>query len=320
MAVEKSHARLGFFIVAGLVVILATALLFIQRMRSREVIEMVTYVSENVSGLDISSPVRLRGVPVGRVSGIGVDPSGTTIEVDFELYRDRLLSIGAKTPGPEEAAGQAQLSKLRAQVIGNPVTGEAYLLIDVPANPPPAPPAPVLAPGKRYVASMPSPLSEATDRLPQVVERAEATMATVREIVGRIPGSLDRSDRFFTNVERIFTESELPRLSAESRAFFATSGTQLAQITADVDRLMGPGGTIDTFTGETRAAVKAADLPASTLAARDALERTSLAADDIRRSLPAIRESLDQLRELARRLDEQPESVVYGPRPPKGKK
>ena len=27
--------------------------------------------------------------------------------------------------------------KLRAQVVGNPVTGEAYLLLDVPKNPPP---------------------------------------------------------------------------------------------------------------------------------------------------------------------------------------
>ena len=41
-----------------------------------------------------------------------------------------------------------------------------------------------------------------------------------------------------------------------------------------------------------------------------------LAADDLRRSLPAIRDSLDQLRELARQLQEQPESVVFGPRPP----
>ena len=59
MAVEKSYARLGLFLVVALVV-LATALLFIQRM-SRAVIEMVTYTRDNVSGLDVSSPVRYRG-------------------------------------------------------------------------------------------------------------------------------------------------------------------------------------------------------------------------------------------------------------------
>ena len=319
MAVERSYARLGFFIVVGLVVVLATALLFIQRMRSREVIELVTYVRENVSGLDISSPVRFRGVPLGRVSGIRVDPGGNTIEVSFEVFRDRLVSIGADVANIEQLATQDVFPKLRAQVIGNPVTGEAYLLLDVPADPPP-PIALSFTPSKPYVASMPSPLAAAKDRLPDVLERAEVTLETVRQIVARIPASLDRSDRFFTNVERIFTESDLPRLSADSRTFFATSGTQLAQITADVDRLMGEGGALDTFANETRAAVKAADLPASTQSARDALDRTSLAADDLRRALPAIKEALDQLRELAKRLDEQPESVIYGPRPPKDKK
>ena len=38
MAVEKSYAHLGLFLVIALVVVLATALLFIQRIRSREVI------------------------------------------------------------------------------------------------------------------------------------------------------------------------------------------------------------------------------------------------------------------------------------------
>ena len=45
----------------------------------------------------------------------------------------------------------------------------------------------------------------------------------------------------------------------------------------------------------------------------------SLTADDLRRSLPALRESLGQLRELAKLLEEQPEALVYGSRPPKGK-
>ena len=319
MAVERSYARLGFFIVVGLAVILATALLFVQRMRSREVIELVTYVRENVSGLDISSPVRFRGVPLGRVSGIRVDPGGNTIEVSFEVFRDRLVSIGANVANIEQFATQDVFPKLRAQVIGNPVTGEAYLLLDVPADPPP-PIALSFTPSKPYVASMPSPLSEARDRLPQVLERAEATLETVRQIVARIPASLDRSDRFFTSVERIFTESDLPRLSADSRAFFTTTSAQVAQITADMDRAVGPGGTLDTFARDARAAVNAADLPASTQSAREALDRTSLAADDIRRALPAIKESLDQLRELAKRLDQQPESVIYGPRPPKDKK
>ena len=65
MAVEKSYTRLGIFVALALAVIVATGLFFVERMRRRAVIELVTYVTENVSGLDISSPVRFRGVPVG---------------------------------------------------------------------------------------------------------------------------------------------------------------------------------------------------------------------------------------------------------------
>ena len=104
MAVEKSYARLGLFLVIAIVVVLATGLLFIQRMRSREVIELVTYTQENVAGLDISSPVRYRGVPVGRVSNLQVEPGGRMIEIDFELFTDRLTTVGANVTNLQELA------------------------------------------------------------------------------------------------------------------------------------------------------------------------------------------------------------------------
>ncbi len=72
MAVEKSYARLGLFLVVVLVVVLATALLFIQRWRSRAVIEAVTYTTENVSGLEDLEPGSLsRRVDWPRQRGAG---------------------------------------------------------------------------------------------------------------------------------------------------------------------------------------------------------------------------------------------------------
>jgi paraquat-inducible protein B len=322
MAAEKSYARLGLFVVVGGAIILATGLFFVQQMRSRAVISLVTYTTENVSGLDISSPVRFRGVPIGRVSALRVDPghttSGATIEIDFEVFQERLATIGANVKRIQQLADLAVFPQLRSRVVGNPVTGDAYLLLDVPANPPP-PVALGFTPSRPYVASMPSPLAAVQDRLPAVLERAEMTLQTLGEIVAKIPGSLDRSDRFFTNVERIIRESQLPQLSADSRTFFATTAAEIARIATEMDRLTGPESSLVKFAEEARTAMRDADLPESTRSARDALDRTSLAADDLRRSLPAIRDALDQVRELARRLEEQPESVVYGPRQPGGK-
>ena len=321
MAAEKSYARLGFFVVVGVLVMLATGLFFIQRLRSREVIRLVTYLTENVGGLDISSPVRYRGVSVGRVSGLRVDPSGTgnTIEVDFEIFQDRLATIGASVTRVQQLADLPIFPMLRARVVGNPVTGEGYLLLDAPRNPPP-PIALGFTPSRGYVPSMPSPMATVQDRLPAVLERAEETFQTLTDIVARVPDSLDRSDQFFTSVERILRESQLPQLSADLRTFSSSTSAQIAQIASNMDRIVGTDGSLMKFAEEARSAIRDADTATSAQAARDAADRTILAADDLRRSMPAIRETLGLLRELTRHLDEQPESLVYGPRPPQAKK
>ena len=90
-------------------------------------------------------------------------------------------------------------------------------------------------------------------------------------------------------------------------------------MSANVEKVLGTGGTLEQLTEEARATIKAADFPATTAATRTASHQMSLTADDLRRSLPALRESLGQLRELAKLLEEQPESLVYGSRPPKDK-
>ena len=320
MAVEKNYARLGFFLVVVLTLILATALLFIQRLRSREVLELVTYTIEDVSGLDVSSPVRYRGVSVGRVTDIRVDPRAEPVEIDFEVFLDRLNTVGFSAERIRKIVDlRGTFPKLRAQVIGNLVTGEAYLLLDVPDNPPP-PISLGFTPTRPYIPSVPRPLAAMQDRLPAVLERAEATLRTLREIVSKIPDSLERSNRFFTNIERIFQESQLPALSADSRQFFATTSRQIDQVTSELDKLVDTGGSLVQLLNDAQASMDASKLPATTQTARDALNQTNLAAEELRRSLPVIRDSMAEFRELARMLAEQPESVVYGRRPAREKR
>jgi len=320
MAVEKNYARLGFFLVVVLTLILATALLFIQRLRSREVLELVTYTIEDVSGLDVSSPVRYRGVSVGRVTDIRVDPRAEPVEIDFEVFLDRLNTVGFSAERIRKIIDlRGTFPKLRAQVIGNLVTGEAYLLLDVPHNPPP-PISLGFTPTRAYIPSVPRPLAAMQDRLPAVLERAEATLRTLREIVSKLPDSLERSNRFFTNIERIFQESQLAALSADSRQFFATTSRQIEQVTSELDKLVDTGGSLVQLLNDAQTSMDASKLPATTQTARDALNQTSLAAEELRRSLPVIRDSLAEFRELARMLAEQPESVVYGRRPAREKR
>ena len=320
MAVEKSYARLGLFIVVVVAVVLATAVLFIHRLRSRTVIPMVTYTTENVRGLDVSSPVLFRGVHIGQVTELRVDANGTIVEVDFELFLDRLSSIGvdvARIKRVTDIGGT--FPRLRARTVANPVTGEAYLLLDVPQNPPPP-----MRLGFIRVCPM-------CRRCPRHLRRSRNGCLSFwiarkrryklsRTLLRGFPlASIEVTGSSPTS-ERVMQESDLPGLSADSRKFFATTSTQIEQMRSDLDGVMGNQGALIKFTEEGRAAIKAADFPALNQSARDAAENSRLAADDLRRSMPAIQDSLEEMRDLARLLQEQPESVVYGPRPAKGKR
>jgi ABC-type transporter Mla subunit MlaD len=314
MAVEKSYARLGLFIVVVLAVVVATAVLFIQRMRSHAVLAMVTYTTENVSGLDVSSPVRYRGVPVGSVSNLRVDPRGLVVEIDFDVFLDRLTNIGMNVRQIRQITDTTGLfPRLRAQIIDNPVSGQAYVLLDSPETPPPAMEL-AFKPSRIYVPYMPSSIATMEKRLPALLDRANATLQTLEQIVGKIPDSLGRTDQFLTNMDRTVRDSQLPELSAETRKFYATTGAQVEQIKSELDGVIGTGGTLVKFSEEARSAIKDADIPATTQAAREAADNSELASDDLRRSLPAMRDSLEQMSELARQLQEQPESMVWGPR------
>jgi paraquat-inducible protein B len=317
--VDKSYARLGIFLMVALVVMIGTALFFIHRMQKREVIDMVTYTTGNVTGLDVGSPVRFRGVPVGSVEELRVNPSGSLIEVDFEAFIDRLSEVGADVGTVRRKAAAEGFANFRAQIVKNPVTGEAYLFIDIPPNPPPPLELP-FTPKRVYIPFMPTTLSAVEDRLPALLDRAVATLQTLENIVARLPATMDRSDRFFASLERTIRETEMPALSADTRRFFSATLSQMELITSNLDKSLGPGGTLAKLAEDTRAAIAAADLQGTNQATRDAMSQTSMAADDLRRSLPAMRDALAQLRDLARLLEEQPEAVLYGARTTKVKK
>ena len=113
----------------------------------------------------------VQGVPIGSVTDLRVDARGQTIEIDFQVYLDRLNTIGANVERIRRTADvQGMFPTLRAQVVSNPVTGEAYLFLDAPPNPPPPLPL-AFTPDRAYVPSMPTPLSALQDQLPAVLDR-----------------------------------------------------------------------------------------------------------------------------------------------------
>jgi ABC-type transporter Mla subunit MlaD len=307
MGAEKDYSRLGLFVVVALVVVVLSALFFMQRLRARPVAPASTYTKESISGLNSGSMVRFKGVPVGQIDRIRIDPDDNLVEIEFELFLDRLADLGADVEEVQRMSDFGAVSDMRASVIGNPITGEAHLLIDTPVDPPP-PLELSFQPKGVYIPYVRSLFTEITAQLPSLIARGEALFSKVEAAMDRLPETLDRTDRLLSNADRVLRESDIPALSEEARLFFAATSEHAAQLSEQFDRLAGDDGDLTKLL----AAMDSVQLPEN---AASALNQTSLALEDLRASLPAIRESLEHLRSLARLLEQQPEALVHGKRP-----
>jgi phospholipid/cholesterol/gamma-HCH transport system substrate-binding protein len=144
MASEKVKFTVGLFVAGGIAIALATMVLlgltgFLEKGQY-----YVTYFNESVQGLDVDSPVKYRGVSVGRVEGIDVAPDSKLIEVVMKIE-----------------SGQALETDIVAQLKSVGITGIMFVELDRKEEGEPDRTPPVSFPTKYpIVASKPSDISE----------------------------------------------------------------------------------------------------------------------------------------------------------------
>jgi phospholipid/cholesterol/gamma-HCH transport system substrate-binding protein len=85
VATKANKFLVGLFVLAGLTLLAATliwlgASKFLQKSNT-----YVTYFNESVNGLEADSPVKYRGVTVGRVNAIRIAPDGRLVEVELSI-------------------------------------------------------------------------------------------------------------------------------------------------------------------------------------------------------------------------------------------
>ncbi len=86
MAVDASQRwKLGLFVVLtsilGFVILVWLGTVGLSRNKT----QVVSYFDESVQGLDVGSPVKFRGVRIGRVADIGIGPDRRHVEVTSDV-------------------------------------------------------------------------------------------------------------------------------------------------------------------------------------------------------------------------------------------
>jgi paraquat-inducible protein B len=139
---NANYAKIGFFVLTGFALILVAIGIAGARVIKRNEIFAETYIAESVTGLEIGSPVKYRGVPVGTVKRIGFlysEYGNEMTDHDAPLNAQRILVIMALDPqqflpmkadNPSKFLQDLITSGLRVKVASQGITGISSIEFD----------------------------------------------------------------------------------------------------------------------------------------------------------------------------------------------
>ena len=294
---SANYWKLGAFVLGGLVLAVITLIWLGAADLSRATRRLVTYFDESVTGLDVGSSVKFRGVSVGTVSEISIASDLRHVRVTSLVYEDVLerlgLSEGQSLQQSKVGGGD---SSLRIQLTSTGITGVKFLLIDFydskrfPVEKLPFDPGPDYLPSTRStLKSIEEAAVDVGMQLPELTMRASQTLQRLADSVEEIQHGLDPLLTRNGSIARLLDQYE-------------RTGAQLERTAAVVETEF-----------------KAAKLSNTTGMVRDAAGAVSgLAADatqtseDARDGLASMQETLDSIRALTDYLERDPSALVRG--------
>jgi paraquat-inducible protein B len=179
MSTRANYFKIGIFVLAGFA-LLAGGLIFLGAGNVfRPRIYLETYVDGTVQGIDLGSPVKFRGVQIGRISKVdfcfniyGPQPGDERLdyvylemEVDVQVFRGMFTED--ITPVVEQAVGQGLRVKLQPQG----VTGLNFAELNYVPDPALFPPLRIWwTPRHHYIPSAPGTLTSLVESLNKLMD------------------------------------------------------------------------------------------------------------------------------------------------------
>jgi phospholipid/cholesterol/gamma-HCH transport system substrate-binding protein len=177
MSSQKTKFSVGLFVFFGIVLALL-AVIWLGMSRFLEKGQFyAAYFNESVQGLDIDSPVKYRGVSIGRVDRIGVAPDSKLVQVVLKIE-----------------SGQTLATDIVAQLKSVGITGSMFVELDRKKKGEPDRSPPLSFPSEYpIVASKPSDISQLLQGLDQVLGQIKSL--DLEGISEKIKGTLDNLDQ-----------------------------------------------------------------------------------------------------------------------------
>jgi ABC-type transporter Mla subunit MlaD len=295
MSQKPNYFRIGLFIIVALAILTGGLIALGAGQMFRPRIYIETYVDGTVQGVDVGSPVKFRGVPIGRVSSINFtfNEYGSPSQVDRFNYVRILMEIDREmfpgmfsenlTPVIEKNVEQG----LRARIEPQGITGINYIEINYVNDPSQFPSLAVdWKPHYYYIPSAPGQLTNMLDSVNNIMRQIEQL---------NIGGMSTSITDLLANLNKAVTGADITKVSAD----------------------------LQTLLGELRNALQAANVGTLSEDARrmiEGVEKSNAQLQAVLKNLePATRINASQIRALVQNLTTASENFAQFSAEVKGK-
>ena len=332
MARDNRYFRLGLLLISGFLLIVAAAVAFGLGAAFQRTIPAETYFAESVEGLEYGSPLKYRGVQIGRVKSIGFVaeryPQATGeqsqyVLVELELFEQ--LPGGLPTTDVISHLAERIAQGLRVRRTTQGLTGITYLEMDF-MDPKRNPLLPVdWTPKSLYIPSAPSTIS----RLEDVLTNISTTLESISKVnFASLVKSIDSMVAEIDQLLKAAGKEDLGKLLAQNltqtRDLLARANALLAapeaetlipdaaRTLADIRRLAATTEQeLPSALKEARTAVRAVGRSANALSdiltdpkLAQSLDQLPATLDNVRRTSENLRKSAKRLARLLRTVNE----------------
>jgi len=314
---EANPKIVGLFVIGGVVLIVASLVLFSSQDLFTPKRLFVAYFQQSVNGLSVGAPVRLRGIPVGvvvDVEGVYHPESGDmiprlTIEMHPESMENAVVQKGDYTLYPALLARGLRVRLRSASLLTGqlyvdlnffPDTEERYLGGQTHEYPE----MPTLDSGlDQAIAKLSElPIQELILRASSTFEAIEQLLRNphITETLAALPPLLNDADSTVVRIEQ-FMDRELTNTLHETNQALAVARQSMATLA-------------ESFSGETLLQIKStlAESEVTLLLLQERLDRDDPLTYELLITLREIGAAARSMRELADELEENPESLIRG--------
>lgn len=312
MSQPINNFKLGLFTIFGLAILVAGLLAFGARSYFQAYSDYETYIAGDVTGLTVGSGVELRGVNVGKVTGI--DFSWTEYEVtepsyivvDFQMRSDIEPKVAGKEP--EELLQAAIQRGLRARIKAKGITGANVLSIEY-VDPAENPPAQVpWKPKNIYIPSAPGEFSELLASVERVLHNVQSL--DFKAMNQLLTGDLQSAGRVLDHAEQF-----------DFGALSTNAGALLTDVRQSNARLKSLLQDTDTTVNQLQLQKLTQDLDTLASQLQDTIARVepgvaNIDFNGLNETLTQARQTLNDLDDTLNQLKKYPSGFIFGTQPP----